>query len=483
MSIIDGLLTVQRSIPTDVLAGLATGQFSLHGGVVRNSAGQIVRHLVSTAPTTALNPFGMISAVPSLVNVYQLHNLTRMTQALIQISQATMMLSGLNLAVSVFGFGAMFAGLRRVDERIKNLDQKVDWVKLFLATERRAKLLNAVEELSRLATKERNAHLVLHSARNSLGEARMCYLEHWNNSKGIDESMSYQHYFCTAFLAQARCFAEMEEYDDAVDVYKAGMQQWQERARKIASERILGQNRARFLDASYAKTEKVPSAKIVGWMDFAYNDPRGYQWIDTLRMEQNTSFWIFSRGGSKKELARDITYLDNLASRDAILKGYEAQLQFFADNKIRPSQFADAISQLRDANHDSDMLFLAPHEDTYRLEFDTDEHLSTTISVSPPDLRQEMDSAHNAEDYTEIEPDEFLWQLGNVEKENVRVHRRFVGLSWFVKTHLFRQGYAINASYGLANALEKKGLVEIYQVDNSTGGHSVTGIRLIDSEG
>ena len=293
MSIIDGLLIVQRSIPTDVLAGLATGQFSLHGGVVRNGAGQIVRHLVSTAPATALNPFGIISAVPSLVNVYQLHNLTQMTQALMQISQATMMLSGLNLAVSVVGFGAMLAGLRRVDERIKALDQKVDWIKLFLATERRAKLLNAIEELSRLATKERNAHAILHSARNSLGEARMCYLEHWDNSKCLEESMSYQHYFCTAFLAQARCFAEMEEYDDAVNVYREGMEQWEDRARSIASEQLLGENRARFLGASYAKTEKVPSAKVVGWMDFAYNDPKGYQWIDILRKEQDNNVLEF----------------------------------------------------------------------------------------------------------------------------------------------------------------------------------------------
>ena len=59
----------------------------------------------------------------------------------------------------------------------------------------------------------------------------------------------------------------------------------------------------------------------------------------------------------------------------------------------------------------------------------------------------------------------------------------FIGLGWFVKTHLVGQGYAINSSYGIANALDKKGLVEIYQVDNIKGGHSVTAIRLADSEG
>jgi hypothetical protein len=480
MSVIDGLMVVQRSIPTDVLAGLATGQFSLHGGVIRNGAGQIVRHLVSTAPATALNPFGMISAVPSLVNVYQLHHLTQMTQALMQISQATMMLSGLNLAVSVVGFGAMLAGLRRVDERIKALDQKVDWIKLFLATERRAKLLNAIEELSRLATQERNAHAILHTARTSLGEARMCYLEHWDNSKCLEESMSYQHYFCTAFLAQARCFAEMQEYDDAVDVFKVGMQQWQERARAIASDQILAENRARFLEARYAKTEKVSTAKVVGWMDFAYEETKGYQWIDILRREHDSSFLNFSRGKIKKEDERDILYLDNLTSRDAILKGYEAQLQCFADNEIRPSEFANALRELRDTNPGSDMLFLAPVEDICRLEFDNKP--SDGISVSLADFRKEIESTQDVDEFAGIEPDEFLRQLGNLEKENLGKRYRFIGLGWFVKTHLCDQGYDINTSYGIANSLEKKGLVEIYKVDNSKGDHSVAAIKLADSD-
>ncbi|MFP4496237.1 MAG: hypothetical protein ACLFN3_09975, partial [Halochromatium sp.] len=323
-----------------------------------------------------------------------------------------------------------------------------------------------------------NAHAVLHAARNSLGEARMCYLEHWDNSKCLDESMSYQHYFCTAFLSQSRCLAEMGEYDDAVDVFKVGMQQWRERARAIASDRILGNNRSRFLDSRYASIESVPNAKFVGWLDFAYDEQKGYQWLDVIRMGKDSPFLSRSWGRSRKEAGRDVTYLDNLVSRDAILKGYEAQLQFFAEKKIRPSQFANALKDLI-TNQGAEILFLAPLEDASSLEFDKE--TTTSINLSLTDLRKEVDSEHNPDGAADIEPDEFLRQLSKLEDENTKNRRRFIGLGWFVKTHLFGLGYAINSSYGIANSLKKKELVEIYQVDTLKGDRSVTAIRLVNS--
>ncbi len=78
-AIVGDILTVERALPEGVLTGLLSGQYSLHGGVIRSAGGQIVRHLIP-ASTPALDPFGLMSAIPSLFNTYQLHNLTKMAE-------------------------------------------------------------------------------------------------------------------------------------------------------------------------------------------------------------------------------------------------------------------------------------------------------------------------------------------------------------------------------------------------------------------
>lgn len=463
MSIFDGLLVVQRSIPTDVLAGLVTGQFSLHGGVVRDGAGRIVRHLISTAPNAALNPFGMLGFVPPLVNVYQLNQLTNMTQALMQISQATMFLSGLNLAVSAVGFTALYAGLRGIKQDIDKLDQKVDWIKTFLETDRQAKLINALRQLSRLPPDlDDNAFAILHTSRYALGDAAMAYLGHWDASTCLQESMSYQHYFCTAFLAQARCSAELGMHDIALAEFREGMADWRQRAQQTAAENILGKkNRARFLDKRFAKD--APAAKIAGWMDFVFDDNkvRGYQWIDKLREEFDPPAMSLPWNTKKqRETVRNqISYLDNLASRDVVLKGHEAQLQFMAEHKIRPSVFAEEVERLQRVYGKNAVVILAPTARAQQPTKIAAAKLATTGGAA-------------------IDPETLIRHLADAHNESVRRGLSFFRLDWFVQTYLSSKGYDEELAYELINMLQKKGLIAVYQVDDPVSGKRQTAVRL-----
>ena len=52
-------LTVARNIPVETWAGIATGLYKLHGGVVRDLSGRIIAHLALPASTA-------LSAVPGL---------------------------------------------------------------------------------------------------------------------------------------------------------------------------------------------------------------------------------------------------------------------------------------------------------------------------------------------------------------------------------------------------------------------------------
>ena len=111
----------------------------------------------------------------------------------------------------------------------------------------------------------------------------------------------------------------------------------------------------------------APTAKIAGWMDFAYDDKRGYEWIDTLRQEYEPPSKglidnLFTSKKKDDELAEDVTYLDNLVSRNSILEGYGSQIKFLADNEVKPSIFQEEINSLVTSDDSGKVLILAPTE-------------------------------------------------------------------------------------------------------------------------
>ena len=98
--------TLTRSIPDSVLAGVLSGSYKVFGGVVRNDAGQIVAHLVNAGnPANLLSTFlSPVNTAFSGLNTYQLYRIGADFQQLIGLAQASMVISGLTLAVSSAGF-------------------------------------------------------------------------------------------------------------------------------------------------------------------------------------------------------------------------------------------------------------------------------------------------------------------------------------------------------------------------------------------
>ena len=62
-------------------------------------------------------------------------------------------------------------------------------------------------------------------------------------------------------------------------------------------------------------------------------------------------------------------------------------------------------------------------------------------------------------------------------REAEKTYNDYVGLKWFVTSHLADKGFAINSSYSLANVLIDQGKIEMYDVTNSHG-YQVKAIRL-----
>ena len=64
-----------------------------------------------------------------------------------------------------------------------------------------------------------------------------------------------------------------------------------------------------------------------------------------------------------------------------------------------------------------------------------------------------------------------------LDLEASKSYNDYVGLKWFVTSHLADKGFAINSSYSLANVLIDQGKIEMYDVTNSHG-YQVKAIRL-----
>lgn len=379
-------LTVTRAIPSEVITGLLTKQYQLYGGVIRwapgtEYAGQIVRHLVPIAPALATSSlFGPVSGVFQAVNTYQLHTLNIAAQQILQVATGTMLLSGLNLAVSAMGFAVINQKLKRLEGQLNEIQQEVRAIRELLELEERAKLGAALQNLLYAAQSRNleNRRQMLFDAKNILAPVNLKYKELLSKADTLETAMGYEEYFSLTSLANTRCLAELGMLDIAKRNIEDDSKLWAEQSRRIANDHLLGQNPERFLFSDFV--EDVPTPQLIEWLDFAENSEKGYEWIDELRSKMSTWYTqnigkkarqvfplignVFAhKGRIEGEKQRVIPALQKLTARDKVLQGYVAQYELLEKNDVTPSQFEEKIAQIEPGLAVDGYLILQPPED------------------------------------------------------------------------------------------------------------------------
>lgn len=384
-------LILTRTVPSEVITGLLTKQYQLYGGVIRwapgtEYAGQIVRHLVPVAPQlTTSSLFGPVSGVFQAANTYQLHTLNIAAQQILQVATGTMILSGLNLAVSAMGFAIINQKLKRLERQLNEIQQEIRAIRELLELDERAKLGAALQNLL-YATQSRNLEnrrQMLFDAKNVLAPVNLKYKELLSKTDTIETAMGYEEYFSLTSLANTRCLAELGMLDIARRNIEDDNKFWAEQARRIANDHLLGQNPERFLFSDFVKD--VPTTQLIEWLDFAENSEKGYEWIDELRSRTNSWYpqgkysdvgkgtsQVFSSIGSvfarktpegfESEKQKVIPALQKLTARNKVLHGYVAQYELLEENDVTPSQFEEKIAQIGPESVVDGYLILQPPE-------------------------------------------------------------------------------------------------------------------------
>lgn len=437
---------VARAISPDVWSGLLTGKYLLQGGVIRYAAGtakggQIVRHLIP-ASMPILNFIPGVNAVPelfnsyqllglrtqlsgiasqvqhvaavsqiaplnfasNLLNTYQLHHLSGQvrtvsaaTQSILQLATGTAVLSGLGLTVSAIGFAVLNNKFNVLEGSITNLQKDIREIREFLERSERASLRAALHDLLNIYQVTNPAHrdTLLHNSREKLAQIHERYKELLaTKTTTIETAAVHEEYFALTGLAYTRCTAELGmielAHNELVTMYTC----WQEHARRIADQLLLGQEPERFLFRDFA--EDLPFSLVAEWLDFARDDVKGYLWIDELR--KRTPSWcnqgilewgmekiqnplnmvpnplemmpnplqfvgrkkrethppkpkepVTKKSGNldlKREKELVIPALQKLVARNNVFQGFAAQYELFKDIGMTPLDVEHAFAQL-----------------------------------------------------------------------------------------------------------------------------------------
>lgn len=368
---------LSRYLPDNVLAGLLTGSYKLYGGVVRNNAGQIVAHLVSSTGGSSLIPISAITAPLNMafsgVNTYQLYRIggdvTRLGAAvsdigtnvssLLGLAQASIAISGLTLAVSSAGFLFLNRKLGQIDKKLAEVAKDVKSIKRFLELQERARLVAALKNIKDLkhTDNQYTKNRMLMYSKQTLWEIHEKYKLMLTGDEFKNELLPAEEYFVATAIGYSLCSAELGQHllakDDLADSYDI----WHKAAKSFVVEKVIRGDPERLLEKRYAS--HIKCEEIAGWMDFAEDGARGFDRLDELRGKPSWFSVDINRALDPVE-ARAIAVARKLVQRDRVLKGYIDQYAYYASVKKKPSEVQDYIDGLpQEKQIDGCYLFLS----------------------------------------------------------------------------------------------------------------------------
>lgn len=304
-------LTMTFEIPTRIISGLADGSLVRNGGVIQDRTGRVfmwLRELNSAGsiPMSTPNLLSGVDPVTGILNLpmqgvnaeISMRGFASVTQQLDQI-QGTLNIitasSMLNLGVSVIGFALILKKVKELEGRLEKvqkilekIDQKID---LSFYANFKAALDLAMNAFTMCKGDNRKTSAL--NAINRFLEAEHIYTNLVDKELSARSQVSNEYLLtlCFAYIAEARCYLELEEFDTAIRRFQEGQEQVKSRIEKYV-DTLLSSNPLMYLHPSLKDKTNLPRlTRIYQWKDSSLDEVRVFELLREHLVPQSDKSW------------------------------------------------------------------------------------------------------------------------------------------------------------------------------------------------
>ncbi|MBW4685069.1 MAG: hypothetical protein KME40_08200 [Komarekiella atlantica HA4396-MV6] len=270
-----------------IVKGIADGTFERVGGVIRKvGTKQIVAWLREQESNNSTGNY-----------LVELERSVQLTQGILQVTSAV---SILNLGVSVIGFAVIAQRLKELEQRLQeaqkllnNINRKID---LSFYANFRAAIELATNAFTMTKTENRRSSAL--QAINRFLEAEHIYTE-YTDIEIEQQSQIADEYLLTlslAYLAEARCYLELEEHDTALRRFQEGSIVIRSRIQKYV-ELLLTSNPAVYLQPQFGRQIDLRRlTRIYQWLNPALDENAVFdmQRMNLFMLAQDPNKWVES---------------------------------------------------------------------------------------------------------------------------------------------------------------------------------------------
>ena len=341
-------LTLARQIPIEMIGGLLSGSYSLHGGVIRNGAGQIVAHLATTGASGFMSLVPGLNVLSSAVANGQLLMLAKDVKGLQSAVSSVLNVAATGAALSGVGLVVSIAGFAYLNKRFDQIEKLLGDVKELIEARNLADLKAAIgymknaEEIDGISHDNRRS-LLLEAQKNFSTLAHL-YGDLWTKATDQKQVRALESFYTLAFTGASIANSELGMHEIAARQFSEHLDQWKRTARLQVRERIHGTDLLKSVSA-----EVVTTSEFVKLLDFAHDSRRGIDWLDDLRQKETKS-WMPSLPKSiqypwdKSDLAM-IETAKIWQQRSSVLESHETHLEFLADKNQSVGQFSRTLAK------------------------------------------------------------------------------------------------------------------------------------------
>jgi hypothetical protein len=340
-------LAVVREIPVQTLAGLLSGAYTLHGGVVRDAGGRIVAHLLSSGPADLIKAtIPGLNVLSSLVGSGQLYSLSRDVNELRGTVESIMTVASAGAALSGIGLIANVAGTAFLSRKLDAVQAQLARIERLLNEQHLSVLRSAVDNLRHAehAADRETRKAMLVSAKTDFSKSVHFYGSQFADPRALQEVLALEDSFGLAAIGSALCLSELGMHGAAAADFEGHYDRWRPLARKHIQQHFLGEAPHRLL--TDAGVEDVPAADVVAALDFVHSSHKAWGWIDELRRER-AAVRLPTWSSKDKALREAAGMALKLRAKDSSFSAFGEHLRLLDHKRLSASGFAAAAETAR----------------------------------------------------------------------------------------------------------------------------------------